>query len=122
MRPAKRSISPRCSAASSRFRAGDIVLLHACCHNPTGIDPTRGAVEANRRRVYERGALPLVDFAYQGFGDGLEEDAAGLRELARPGQGIAGLQFVLQELWPVQRTRRRADARGPQQPKRPKRR
>ena len=64
---------------------GDIVLLHGACHNPTGVDPSPelwrrigDVVEANR-------LLPLVDLAYQGFGDGLTEDAAGLRELVRPG-------------------------------------
>lgn len=59
--------------------AGDVVLLHACCHNPTGIDPTPeqwGELAAIAQR---QGFLPLFDFAYQGFGDGLQEDAAGLR-------------------------------------------
>jgi aspartate/tyrosine/aromatic aminotransferase len=64
---------------------GDIVLLHACCHNPTGIDPTLAQWKQIGDVLAERKALPLVDFAYQGFGDGLQEDAAGLRELARPG-------------------------------------
>ncbi len=64
---------------------GDIVLLHGACHNPTGVDPSPelwtkigDLVEANR-------LLPIVDLAYQGFGDGLREDAAGLLELVRPG-------------------------------------
>lgn len=64
---------------------GDIVLLHGACHNPTGVDPSPelwrrvgDLVEANR-------LLPIVDLAYQGFGDGLREDAAGLMELVRPG-------------------------------------
>lgn len=64
---------------------GDVVLLHGACHNPTGVDPSPelwrrigDIVEANR-------LLPLVDLAYQGFGDGLAEDAAGLLELVRPG-------------------------------------
>ena len=70
------------------IRAGDIVLLHACCHNPTGIDPTREQWKQIADVFHERGLLPLVDFAYQGFGDGLEEDAAGLRELARPGKEL----------------------------------
>lgn len=61
---------------------GDIVLLHACCHNPTGIDPTPEQWVKIAEIVAERGLLPLVDFAYQGFGEGLTEDAAGLRELA----------------------------------------
>jgi len=65
--------------------AGDVVLLHACCHNPTGIDLTADVWVAVGDVIAERGLLPLVDFAYQGFGDGIEEDGAGLRELVRPG-------------------------------------
>ncbi|MEW4455268.1 amino acid aminotransferase [Bremerella sp. JC817] len=65
---------------------GDIVLLHGCCHNPTGIDPTPEQWKAIGDLIQENELLPLLDFAYQGFGDGLAEDAGGLRELARPGQ------------------------------------
>ena len=65
--------------------AGDVVLLHACCHNPTGIDPTPDVWRQVGDVIAERGLLPLVDFAYQGFGDGLEVDAAGLQSLIRPG-------------------------------------
>jgi len=68
-----------------KIPAGDVVLLHACCHNPTGIDPTPEQWQTLAETVAERGLLPLVDFAYQGFGDGLEADAAGLRALCRPG-------------------------------------
>jgi aspartate/tyrosine/aromatic aminotransferase len=64
---------------------GDVVVLHACCHNPTGIDPSLDVWTRIADVIAERGLLPLVDFAYQGFGDGLEEDAAGLRSLVRPG-------------------------------------
>ena len=77
----RRGCSRRCGAR----RPGDVVLLHACCHNPTGIDPTADVWRAIGDVIAERGLLPLVDFAYQGFGDGLEEDGAGLRELVRPG-------------------------------------
>lgn len=65
---------------------GDIVLLHGCCHNPTGIDPTPQQWKEIGDLIQENELLPLLDFAYQGFGDGLSEDAAGLREIARPGQ------------------------------------
>ena len=58
--------------------AGDILLLHACCHNPTGVDPSTEQWLQIGERLAERRILPLVDFAYQGFGDGLREDAAGL--------------------------------------------
>jgi aspartate aminotransferase len=75
-------------AALQQIPSGDVVLLHACCHNPTGIDPTPAHWKEIAKVVEERGLLPLVDFAYQGFGDGLIEDAEGLRELARPGQEL----------------------------------
>ena len=64
-------------------QAGDVVLLHGCCHNPTGIDPDAGQFAALGDLCAARGLLPLVDLAYQGFGCGLEADAAGLRGLAR---------------------------------------
>lgn len=63
--------------------AGDAVLLHACCHNPTGVDPDRTQWAAVAQLISERGLLPIVDFAYQGFGRGLEADAAGLREVLK---------------------------------------
>jgi aspartate/tyrosine/aromatic aminotransferase len=72
-------------AALEKIPAGDIVLLHACCHNPTGIDPTPEQWKKIAEVVKQRGLLPLVDFAYQGFADGLEADAFGLRELLRQG-------------------------------------
>jgi aspartate aminotransferase len=68
--------------------AGDVVLLHACCHNPSGIDPTPKQWHEIAAVVHERGLLPLVDFAYQGFGAGLVEDAAGLRLLTQPGREL----------------------------------
>jgi aspartate/tyrosine/aromatic aminotransferase len=64
---------------------GDVVLLHGACHNPTGVDPSPALWKQIGDLVEERRVLPLVDLAYQGFGDGLVEDAAGLRELVRPG-------------------------------------
>ena len=70
-------------ASLAKIPAGDVVLLHACCHNPTGIDPTPTQWRKISEVVAERKLLPLVDFAYQGFGEGLAEDAGGLRELAQ---------------------------------------
>lgn len=64
-------------------RAGDVLLLHGCCHNPTGIDPDTEGWSALAEVCEQRGLIPLVDIAYQGFAAGLEEDAAGLRELAQ---------------------------------------
>lgn len=65
--------------------AGDAVLLHACCHNPTGVDPTAEQWKGIAAVMRERNLLPLIDFAYQGFGDGLAEDAWGLKCLCGPG-------------------------------------
>jgi len=65
-------------AALEKASAGDVVLLHGCCHNPSGVDPNLQQWEGIAKVVASRGLLPLVDFAYQGFGDGLREDAAGM--------------------------------------------
>lgn len=73
------------AASLNGIPAGDVVCLHACCHNPTGIDPTPQQWKQIADIVYGRGLLPLVDFAYQGFGNGLAEDSRGLHELCRPG-------------------------------------
>ena len=62
--------------------AGDVVLLHGCCHNPTGVDPSPAQWETIAEVICRRQLLPLVDFAYQGFGDGIEQDATGLRTLS----------------------------------------
>lgn len=64
-----------------RVQPGDVVLLHGCCHNPTGVDPSREQWKQIGALLAERKALPLVDFAYQGFAEGLEQDAQGLRSL-----------------------------------------
>ncbi len=66
---------------TAKARPGDVVLLHACCHNPTGVDLSPQQWVQVADLVVERKLLPLVDFAYQGFGAGLEEDAVGLRTL-----------------------------------------
>ncbi|MFC1720608.1 aromatic amino acid transaminase [Pseudomonadota bacterium] len=58
---------------------GDIVLFHACCHNPCGVSPDQQQWEAITDLTAERGFLPLVDFAYQGFEQGIEEDALSVR-------------------------------------------
>jgi len=61
---------------------GDIVLLHACCHNPTGIDPDEAQWRAIADVIVERELLPFVDVAYQGFAAGLDTDVFIVRELA----------------------------------------
>jgi aspartate aminotransferase len=72
-------------AALEQVPEGDIVLLHGCCHNPTGVDPTpqqwERIVEVFRRRP----VIPFLDFAYQGFGQGVEEDAFAVRAFASAG-------------------------------------
>ncbi|MGE4369707.1 MAG: amino acid aminotransferase [Burkholderiaceae bacterium] len=60
-----------------------IVVLHACCHNPTGVDPTLQQWEQIADVVKARNLVPFLDIAYQGFGDGLEEDAAVVRMFAQ---------------------------------------
>ena len=61
---------------------GDVVLFHACCHNPSGMDLNAEQWSTVADLAVEVGFTPLVDIAYQGFGSSLEEDAAGLRKLA----------------------------------------
>ena len=61
---------------------GDVVLLHGCCHNPTGANLTADQWDAVIAVLQARGAVPLVDLAYQGFGDGLDADAAATRRIA----------------------------------------
>lgn len=63
-------------------KEGDLVLLHGCCHNPTGIDLTQAEWHIIAELCLEQGLVPLFDFAYQGFGTGVEEDAQGLRIVA----------------------------------------
>ncbi|MGI9395762.1 MAG: aminotransferase class I/II-fold pyridoxal phosphate-dependent enzyme, partial [Boseongicola sp.] len=63
-------------------KAGDMVLLHGCCHNPTGANLTSAQWQAVADLLEKSGAIPFIDIAYQGFGDGLEEDAQGVRLLA----------------------------------------
>ncbi|WP_298188657.1 amino acid aminotransferase [uncultured Pseudomonas sp.] len=69
-------------AALSHVPKGDVVLLHACCHNPTGFDLSPRDWKRVLHVVKARELLPLIDFAYQGFGDGLEQDAFAVRLFA----------------------------------------
>ncbi|MDE0785290.1 MAG: aspartate/tyrosine/aromatic aminotransferase [Porticoccaceae bacterium] len=62
--------------------AGDLVLLHGCCHNPTGADLTHEQWDEIADIALERGFIPFIDTAYQGLGDGLDEDAYGMRMMA----------------------------------------
>jgi aromatic-amino-acid transaminase len=69
-------------AALRTANSGDVVLLHGCCHNPTGANLDAAQWTKVADVLLERGLLPFVDIAYQGFGEGLDVDAAGLRLLA----------------------------------------
>lgn len=81
-------------AALDKLPAGAIVVLHACCHNPTGVDPTPAQWEKIVAVVRARGAVPFVDIAYQGFGDGIEADAAAVRRFAAtPGPLLVANSF-----------------------------
>lgn len=66
----------------ARAKAGDVVLLHGCCHNPTGANLTLDQWKQVAALLEKTGATPLIDLAYQGFGDGLDQDAEGTRLLA----------------------------------------
>lgn len=69
-------------ASLAGLSAGDVVLLHGCCHNPSGADLSHDQWQAIADLLLERGAVPFVDVAYHGLGEGLEEDAWGWRYLA----------------------------------------
>ncbi|CRM79609.1 Aspartate aminotransferase [Pseudomonas sp. 25 R 14] len=73
---------PAMLATLATVPEGDVVLLHACCHNPTGFDLSQDDWRQVLQIVRERQLLPMIDFAYQGFGDGLEQDAWAVRLFA----------------------------------------
>ena len=66
----------------SRAKAGDVILLHGCCHNPTGANLDKQQWKLIIDLLNKNGATPMIDLAYQGFGDGLEEDAYATRLIA----------------------------------------
>ena len=72
---------PALQAALAAAGPGDAVLLHGCCHNPTGVDYTPAQWDVIAPLLAERGVLPLMDLAYQGLGAGMEADAYGLRQV-----------------------------------------
>ncbi|MCC6457878.1 MAG: aspartate/tyrosine/aromatic aminotransferase [Caldilineaceae bacterium] len=77
-------------AVLNEIPAGDVLLLHGACHNPTGVDLNPAQWQAVAEVVTRRKLLPLIDFAYQGFADGLKEDALGLHTIAN-----AGVEFLV---------------------------
>jgi aromatic-amino-acid transaminase len=72
-------------AALTAAPAGTIVVLHACCHNPTGVDLTEAQWRELAPLVSERRLVPILDIAYQGFGDGIDADAMAVRLFAEAG-------------------------------------
>lgn len=68
-------------AALAQAEAGDAVLLHGCCHNPTGVDYTDAQWDEIAPLLKAQGVLPILDLAYQGLGSGMEADAYGLRKV-----------------------------------------
>ena len=70
------------TADLAQAKAGDVVLLHGCCHNPTGANLNTAQWQSVVDLLAKCGATPMIDIAYQGFGDGLEEDAAATRLIA----------------------------------------
>ena len=68
-------------AALDKLGAGDVVLLHGCCHNPTGANLSNAQWDQVAQSLARTGALPFIDLAYLGFGDGIEPDAYGTRKI-----------------------------------------
>jgi aromatic-amino-acid transaminase len=68
--------------------AGDIVLLHACCHNPTGVDLSAAQWASVAETMNARGLVPFLDIAYQGFGDGIDADGSAVRLFAKTGMPL----------------------------------
>jgi len=77
-------------AALEGYPAGTVVVLHACCHNPTGVDLTADQWTKVVEVVKARRLIPFLDIAYQGFGDGIDADATAVRQFAD-----AGLTFLI---------------------------
>lgn len=73
------------ASIESQTQSGQAILLHGACHNPTGVDPTKEQWAELLEVVAEKGLLPIFDFAYQGFGDGLDEDAGAIRDYLAKG-------------------------------------
>ena len=81
-------------AALDALPAGGIVVLHTCCHNPTGVDPTPAQWDAIVATVRARGLVPFLDFAYQGFGAGIDADGEVVRKfVATPGPVFISSSF-----------------------------
>jgi aspartate/tyrosine/aromatic aminotransferase len=77
-------VNRMCEAIRS-MQSNDLILLHACCHNPTGIDPSRDEWKQISNAIKARGVIPFFDQAYQGFGQGLQEDGWAVNYFADQG-------------------------------------
>jgi aspartate aminotransferase len=86
---------------------GDLVLLHGCCHNPSGADLTHTQWQAIKEVALSQGFTVFIDLAYQGLGDGLEQDVYGVRLLAEALPELIVGEFLLKEFWLVSGTNRR---------------
>jgi aspartate aminotransferase len=75
-------------SALAKLGPDDVVLLHGCCHNPTGVDPTAEQWASLAEVWRERGFLAVFDLAYQGFGQGLDEDVVAVRAFAERGEEL----------------------------------
>ncbi len=84
-------------ATLSALPAKSVVLLHACCHNPTGVDLTHAQWERLVPVLRERQLLPYLDIAYQGYGDGIDEDAFAIRAAGLGGPDVLRRQLVFEE-------------------------
>lgn len=67
---------------------GDVLLLHGCCHNPTGLDLSTDQWQKVADIIQQNGIIPLIDFAYHGFAEGLRQDTAGILQCAQPGREL----------------------------------
>jgi aspartate aminotransferase/aromatic-amino-acid transaminase len=81
---------PAMQESLGKIPAGDIVLLHACCHNPSGVDPNKDQWHEVARLAAQQGWIPFLDFAYQGFAESVEADRLAIEEFAR-----AGVEFLV---------------------------
>ena len=75
-------------AALRTMPSGSVVVLHACCHNPTGVDLSPEQWTTVSEAVISRGLIPFLDIAYQGFGEGLDADAAAVRQFVQTGMPL----------------------------------
>ena len=75
-------------ATLAKIPKGDAVLLHGCCHNPTGVDPSNEQWQQIADLVHGNGLMPVLDFAYQGFAVGIREDGEGPLKLVQPGKEV----------------------------------